>query len=196
MKRFAFCMICFLAAVMYSSAQQNPKYLAGAVPEKDGRVYFSKTLKATQLSKDEIYKAVSDWCKLRFAETDGFRRKVLTADSIQGELIALGDDYLVFQNTVLSLDRAHLLYNFTLSCRDGACEVNIFRLTYRYKVSTSDVPERYTAEEMINDANAIKKGKLVRSSSKFRIKTVDYVEGLYAEIEDLLGKETLKKVNK
>jgi Domain of unknown function (DUF4468) with TBP-like fold len=183
-------------AAMYSFSQQNQKYLTGAVPEKNGKVYFSKTIKAGQLSKDEIYKVISDWSNHKFALADGFRRKVLSTDSVQRSLMAVGDDYLVFQNTLLSLDRAHLLYNFTANCVDGACEISFFRITYLYKLASNDVPEKYTAEEMISDGNAIKKGKLVRSSAKFRTKTIDYIESVYAEIDDLLGKETLKKINK
>jgi hypothetical protein len=195
MKRIVLCLwLCSIA--LHSFAQQDSKYLAGAVPEKDGKVYFSKTIKATQLNKDEIYKVVSDWFNLKFAESDGFRRKVVSTDSTNKPLVALGDDYLVFQNTFLSLDRAHMMYVFMVSTTDGACEINISRITYLYKQATGDVPDKYTAEEMISDANAIKKGKLVRGAAKFRTKTIDYIESMYAEISDLLGKEMLKKINK
>lgn len=184
-------------AAVYAFSQENAKYLAGAVPEKEGKVYFSKEIKAGHLSKEEIYKVVSDWCNIKFAQADGFRRQVLPIDSVQKTmLVAAGDDYLVFQSKLLSLDRAHILYNFTANCTDGSCEVAIFRITYRYKTASSDEPERYTAEEMISDATAIKKGKLVKGAAKFRIKTIDYVDSIYAEIEGLLGREMLKKMNK
>lgn len=189
MQKFVLLLIVCISA-FFANAQNNSKYLAGAVPEKEGHVFFSKTIKANNLTKDEIYKVVSDWAKLKFVQEKGFRRK-LTADSSM--VYALGDDYLVFQNTPLSLDRTHFMYDFKVNCSNGACEIEIFRIIYLYKTALSDTPEKYTAEEMISDASALKKGKLVKSTSKFRIKTIDYIDEIYNEIESLLGKEALKK---
>lgn len=191
MKKFVLLMVVSMLAFS-SNAQTNSKYLAGAVPEKDGRVYFSKIIEAGKLSKDEIFRVVSDWAKLKFVQIDGFRRQ-LNIDSTQQSIFGLGDDVLIFQNTFFSLDRAHLLYDFKLICSNGSCQVDISRIMYLYPNSRGDAFDLFRGEEMINDESAIRKGKLIRKISKFRINTIDYVDDIANQIESLLGKAALKK---
>lgn len=185
----------FTVFVVGVFAQEDSKYLVGAVPEKDGKIFFSKVIKAKTLSKDEIYKIVSGWAGEKFRTEGGFRRKLVLSDSANLSLVALGDEYLVFQNSFLSLDRTHLLYNLTAKFADGSCEIEISRIYYLYKTASSEVPERISAEDMISDGSALRKGKLTKGTRKFRVQTIDYFNDMFEEINNLCEKRILQKLN-
>ena len=42
-------------------AQEDSKYLAGAVPVENGKVVFAKEINAPSFSKDEVYDKMLDW---------------------------------------------------------------------------------------------------------------------------------------
>jgi colicin import membrane protein len=120
---------------------------------------------------------------------------VLSRDSIGGELLAVGDEYIVFEDKFFSLDRSRILYYFIAKCSDGRCQLSFFKINYLYQISSDQLSERYSAEEMISDAVGLKRGKLVKKNSKFRIKTIDLVDAAFAEVTGLLGQKLLAKLN-
>ena len=67
--------------------------------------------------------------------------------------------------------------------RDGPVAVEMSQLYYTY-VFVED-PERMAAEEWISDREAFdKKGRLLKSVARFRVKTVDLKDELMKEIEE------------
>ena len=86
-------------------AQDDSKYLAGAVPLENGKVVFAKEINAPSFSKDEVYDRMLDWADGFFSE-DGNR--VVYSDKAKGDIAAVGQANLVFQSTALSLDRTEM----------------------------------------------------------------------------------------
>lgn len=183
MKRLLFMLLCL---PLFATAQNDPAYLAGAVPEIDGKVIFSKQFNAPGLSQQQIYNAVLSWAKSRFDEGNN---RVLYTNAEKGEIACGGEEYLVFAKTALSLDRSLASYRLTVECEPGKCLAEVTGIRYTYHVSYQNEPEKYAAEEWIVDKYALNKDKtkLSRGAGKFRSKTIDLVNGLFADIQGALG---------
>lgn len=168
------------------SAQDDSKYLAGAVPETNGKVIFTKEINAPGLSQQQIYTTLLDWANKRFNEGNS---RVLYSNPDDGDIACGGSEYIVFTKTALSLDRSTINYRLTLECEAGKCLAEVSGIRYIYNVSYQKEPEKYTAEEWITDKYALNKDKtkLARGTGKFREKTVDLVEQLFIDAQAALG---------
>lgn len=167
-------------------AQEDQKYLAGAVTEDDGKVVFSKEISIPSLSKDQIYDVMYSWAQKYFSE-DG--RRLVYSDKDKGDIAAVGEEYLVFQSTALSLDRTMMNYRVTIECENGVAKINMSGIRYEYNVSYQREPEKYTAEEWITDKFALnkKKDKLNRGNGKFRRKTIDFADDMFKSADAVFG---------
>lgn len=177
-----------------ANASDYSAYMQGAVPEMDGKVVFSTTIDAPGKSKAELFKAISSWASLRYmpnsengywSNRDYYRNleyaAVKEADALTGRIVCFGNEEQVFSNKFLSKDYTRMDYNLTIDVADGKVSVKMENIVYTYVLK--DDPERIPAEDWITDREAIsKKGKLIRSSGKFRIKTVDLKDELFEEI--------------
>lgn len=170
-------------------AQDDSKYLAGAVPVENGKVVFTQEINASSFSKDEVYDRMLDWANGFFSE-DGNR--VVYSDRSKGDIAAVGQVYLVFQNTALSLDRSVMNYRVTMECENGKAIMKVAGIRYEYNVSYQREPEKYTAEEWITDKYCLNKDKtkLNRGNGKFRTKTVDFVDEMFASASAAFGIQT------
>ena len=159
-------------------AQEDQKYLAGAIPEEGGKVVFTKEINMPSLSKGQIYDIMYQWAEKFFSEEG---RRLVYSDKDKGDIAAVGEEYLVFQSTALSLDRTLMDYRVTIECEDNAAKIKLAGIRYEYNVSYQREPEKYTAEEWITDKYALnkKKDKLNRGNGKFRRKTVDFAENMF-----------------
>ena len=150
-------------------AQEDSKYLAGAVPVENGKVVFAKEINAPSFSKDEVYDKMLDWADGFFSE-DGNR--VVYSDKAKGDIAAVGQTNLVFQSTALSLDRTEMNYRVTMECENQKCIVKVAGIRYEYNVSYQREPEKYTAEEWITDKYCLNKDqtKLNRGNQQLRFR--------------------------
>lgn len=167
----------------------NPdaKYLVGAVPTVDGKVVFSTTIEAPGKSADEIYRILRKYMIKMTKEKNQFETShVAIQDSAQHLLAGVYQEWLVFKNSGLSLDRTRFKYTLVAKCEDGKAEVSISRISYLYEEQRN--PQKYTAEEWITDENALRKSKekLAPISGKFRRKTVDRKNYIFNKFQTLL----------
>lgn len=162
----------------FLTAQEDQKYLAGAVTEENGKVVFSQAIVLPALSQAQIYDMIYSWAEKYFNEEG---RRLVYSDKDKGDIAAVGEEYLVFQSTALSLDRSLMSYRTTIECEDHQCNIKITGIRYEYNVSYQREPEKYAAEEWITDQYALnkKKNKLNRGNGKFRRKTIDLVDDLF-----------------
>lgn len=191
MKHLLF-IILFIPAML--SAQKDSKYLAGAVPEVNGKVIYTKEISVPGLSKQQIYQAALSWSENRFkSDNKENLSRVLYSNAENGEIASMGEEYLTFQKTALSLDRATVNYRVTIECFPGKCNVEISSIRYEYNVSYQKEPEKYTAEEWITDKYALSKNKekLARGTGKFRTKTIDLVDNIFNDLQSALGGTTV-----
>jgi len=168
----------------------DTKYLAGAVPEVDGRVVFSTTIKAPGKTAQQIYDLMREDLEKLTKESNQFEQsRIAYEDKEKGQIIGSYQEWLVFKNKPLSLDRTRLLYNIIADCRDGEVAVQMLRIVYFYDEERE--PQTFKAEEWINDENGLnkKKTKLSRVSGKFRRKTIDRKDYLFKRFEKVLNGE-------
>lgn len=180
----------FLVVLLpYFICAQNTdqKYLEGSVPVVNGKVVFQKDIQLASRSKTDVFDIAKAWAAQRFDREDC---RVVYENPDKGELAAAGKEYIVFASKALSLDRSKMSYSVLVYCSDHACSIKLTNIKYEYNVAYQREPERYTAEEWITDKHALYKGKLNRISGKFRRKTIDFAEELFADAEKKMGGNT------
>lgn len=175
-------------------------YMAGAVPEVDGKVVFTKSIAFAGKTKEQVFANLAQWANLRYmSETehgvwndkDYYKNlenaNVKVADVSSGLIVCLADEEQVFSNRLLSKDFCRMNYKLELKIEDSFVEATVKGISYVY--SLSETPERIAAEDWITDKEAIsKKGKLLRVSGKFRVKTIDVTDQLFAEIAEAVAR--------
>lgn len=161
----------------------NPKYLVGAVTMTDGKVVFKQSFEVPSLSKDEIFKKLLSWTNKRFKPEGKLHSRVAYTNKEEGQIAAIGEEYMVFSSTALSLDRTRIYYQFSIFVSEGKFDAEMSRIRYWYD-ENRDGGERYNAEEWINDdiALAKKKTKLAPIAGKFRRETIDLKDQLFEQI--------------
>jgi hypothetical protein len=180
--------IVLLSLPLALHAQTDEKYLTGAVPVEDGKVVFRSQLDVTQLTRKELYQTAMDWAKQRFVTQDKFNARVVYADSVDYQIAAYGDEYLVFTSNALSLDRSRVNYQFQMNITDGHCEAILSRIRYTYH-EQQKTPDKYLADEWITDEVALNKArtKLIPVCGKFRRKTIDLKDDLFKSLQNAFG---------
>ncbi|WP_288287168.1 DUF4468 domain-containing protein [uncultured Prevotella sp.] len=174
----------------WEQVQQNnldQKYLVGAVPEVDGHVVFSTTINAPGKSAQQIYDVLRDELLKMTKEPNQIEQSRITLDDKDAhKLVASYQEWLVFKNKPLNLDRTRFLYQIIADCKDGQADIKLNRIVYIYDEERDMTT--YKAEEWITDQYGLnkKKNKLARVSGKFRRKTVDRVDYLFNRFKQLL----------
>jgi hypothetical protein len=169
-------------------AQTEAKYLAGGVPTEEGKVVFRTQMQVSALGKSDLYQTALKWAGQRFITDEKFSARVVYADTLEGKIAVYGDEYMVFSNSALSLDRTRVNYQFQMNVSDGNCEAILSRIRYTYHDNEKN-PDKYTAEEWITDGVALNKAqtKLIPICGKFRRKTIDLKDELFKGLQNAFG---------
>lgn len=185
MKKYLFILSSLILS--FSLSGQTPaKYLAGAVPEIDGRVRFHKVINVNSgLDAKSLYSLMDKWAKENYDSNGELMNRVLLSNAQSYDIACQGETYLIFQRSALVLDRAKMSYQLILEIEDGKCDVSIRNIKYDY----SDEKEQVTAEKMITDNIALNKSgdKLNRYYDKFRTYTIDSVNSIINRIDVYLN---------
>lgn len=174
---------------------ENPKYLAGAVPEVNGEVVFTLDKDVPGLSAQQIYDKVYPVMESVVEESKSAditpESRIAAVNKTEHSIAARIDEWLVFSNKFLSLDRTQFNYTLVATATDGHIHVTMSRIFYAYEVERADAGGglRAKAEEWITDSKALnKKGtKLYKANGKFRRKTIDRKDNIFSRICNALG---------
>ncbi len=170
------------------AAKDDSKYLAGAVPEENGQVVFSKSFRVPGKTDAEIAQTLNAWAKKlteQSIEAPGKYARVMDAND-SGSTVRVCE-WVVFKKKALYLDRTRMRYQLSLSVKDGRATLRAEQIRYYYgENNEGENGQDIKAEEWITDKEALnKKGtKLYPKSGKFRRKTVDYFESLFGTAMD------------
>ena len=188
MKRMIYFLAAFVCLPLCLLAQDDSKYLAGAVPVVNGKVVFTKTISVPGLSQDEIFKRIQQWTGERFVTDKEQKGRILYSDQTKGDIACWGEEYLTFNKAALSLDRTLITYQMIITCEPGECNLKITAIRYSYNVANKNEPEKYMAEELITDEYTLNKNKdkLIRKTGKFRTHTIDMVDQLFTDAAAVL----------
>lgn len=189
-KLFIALMLCLPLMGMAKEKNDNtdPKYLAGAITMTDGKVTFSKDFNVPGASKSVLYSTMKKWADGRFQPNEKMNARVVYENETEGTIAVMGEEYLVFSSTALSLDRTRIYYALTINVKDDQCDMTMNRIKYWYDEARNG-GERYTAEEWITDDMALnkKRTKLAPICGKFRRETIDLKDQLFQSVANVLG---------
>lgn len=172
----------------------DAKYLAGAVPEVDGRVTFTLDLDVAGKSADEIYNKVFNVLQEMTTEENQIKEladksKIAVVNKAEHTIAAKYKEWLVFRNSALSLDRTVFNYTIIAKATDGHLNLTLSRISYQYEFERNDAEGMsVSAEEWISDKAALNKKKtgLLKYTKKFRIKTIDRKDNIFETISNAL----------
>ncbi len=173
-----------------SASDPDAKYLAGTVPEENGKIVFTLDLDAPGQSAETIYGKLYNCINSLTKGEDELPESAIALVNPNEHIIAARfKEWLVFTNNFLSLDRTE--FNFTLiaNCTDGHAHVTMERMSYSYE---EDRPTGFhsPAEDIISDKAALnKKGtKINKVTGKFRRKTIDRKDAIFQALTQALNK--------
>lgn len=187
-----------IAAVLFTfigfargTNEQDPKYGKGAVPQdENGMVCFTQTVAIPDgMSADMCYEILLNWAKGRFAKPYAQAGRILNEDASAHRYIFHVDQMIYFKSTALSADESNISYNFSVSVKDGAFTMKMTDIKYRYEEGREGGGKIFPAEDWITDKEAYnRKGtKFLKSTGKFRIKTIDLKDILFQKATDAVS---------
>lgn len=157
--------------------EQDPKYGKGAVPvDENGMVCFSQSFDMPAgMTEDQCYELLLNWAKGRFALPYANAGRILNEDAQAHRFIFHVDQIIHFKSTPLSADESKISYNYSVSVKDGKYTMKMTDIKYRYEEGREGGGKIFPAEDWITDKEAYnRKGtKFLKSTGKFRIKTID-----------------------
>lgn len=186
------CLLLSAHAIYAQQAIETDKnalvYLKGAVPIVNNKVVFKQEIPVPGANRTEIFEAIRQWAGKRFQPQDDFHARIAFEDARKGDLVALGEEYIVFSSTAISLDRTRIYYMLTIHATDQQCELSLSRIRYWYNEARNG-GEKYNAEDWITDKMALnkKETKLAPITGKFRRGTIDLKNELFASAEQALS---------
>ena len=163
-------------------AQSDNKYMAGAVPEVNGKVVFTRSLNVPDFSKEQIYKAMLDWGNQTFS---GGSARMLYGDADKGIIVFQGEEVMTIKIGLFP-GKVRALYMLTANCADGRCELETSRIKYKNNPSSKSSEDIITAEEYITDKYALNKAKtkIFRGTGDYRSKTIDLVDKIATDAQN------------
>lgn len=168
------------------------KYLAGAVPVLDGSVTFTLDMEVPGKSAGDIYQVVYEYME-ELTEDDNqktgepIKSAIALVNESQHQIAARMCEWLVFNNSFISLDRSEFNYTLVASCTDNHLHMTMTRINYNYE-ENRDTGFRTKAEDWITDEFALNKNKnkLNRLSGKFRRATINRKDEIFNGIKEAL----------
>lgn len=174
------------ALIEKNPANEDPKYLVGAVPMENGKVVFTLDYDIEGMSAEHIYNNMYRALQAMTQEENQFKSSKIALVNKEEHIIAARfKEWLVFQNTLLSLDRTVFNYTIIATCTDGHVNVSLCRISYEYEKEREGTEGlETTAEEWITDEYALtkKKNRLAKYTGKFRRKTIDRKDEIFSTI--------------
>ncbi len=175
------------AEKVYEINEKDREYLAGTVPEKDGKVVFSAELSTTGSTAEENYQKVYDYLdRLAHEESQTKKSQVAIVNPEEHTIVGTYSENLILYKAALELDRTGFNYVIMATCTDEGVNVSIERLSFDYNY-TKD-PEHMTAEETITDKELLTGNgtRLRKTYAKFRRATVDRMREIIAGLRKAL----------
>ena len=171
--------------------EQDTKYGKGAVPQdENGMVCFTQSYSIPDgMDADRCYEILLNWAKGRFALPYAQAGRILNEDADAHRFIFHVDQMIVFKSTALVADESKISYNFSVAVKNGTFTMKMTDIKYRYEEGREGGGKIFPAEDWITDKEAYnKKGtKFLKSTGKFRIKTIDLKDILFQKAIDAIS---------
>lgn len=176
------------AQVNGAKLKEDPKYLEGAITfDEQGKIVFDTEIEAPGKSAAQLYDLVFDYMSGLTQDKESKASRMALVNKDEHIIVNTMDEWLVFSNSFISLDRTECKYNLIAKITDGKVSLSINHINYIYEEGRQ-TGFKLPAEEVINDKVALtkKKNDLARIFGKFRKKTIDRKDQIFSEIAALV----------
>ena len=176
------------AQVNGAKLKEAPKYLEGAITfDEQGKIVFDTEIEAPGKSAAQLYDLVFDYMSSLTQDKENKASRMALVNKDEHIIANTMDEWLVFSNSFISLDRTECKYNLIAKITDGKVSLSINHINYIYEEGRQ-TGFKLPAEEVIIDKVALtkKKNDLARIFGKFRKKTIDRKDQIFSEIAALV----------
>lgn len=176
------------AQVNGAKLKEDPKYLEGAITfDEQGKIVFDTEIEAPGKSAAQLYDLVFDYMSGLTQDKESKASRMALVNKDEHIIVNTMDEWLVFSNSFISLDRTECKYNLIAKITDGKVSLSINHINYIYEEGRQ-TGFKLPAEEVIIDKVALtkKKNDLARIFGKFRKKTIDRKDQIFNEIAALM----------
>lgn len=176
------------AQVNGAKLKEDPKYLEGAITfDEQGKIVFDTEIEAPGKSAAQLYDLVFDYMSGLTQDKESKASRMALVNKDEHIIANTMDEWLVFSNSFISLDRTECKYNLIAKITDGKVSLSINHINYIYEEGRQ-TGFKLPAEEVIIDKVALtkKKNDLARIFGKFRKKTIDRKDQIFSEIAALV----------
>lgn len=176
------------AQVNGAKLKEDPKYLEGAITfDEQGKIVFDTEIEALGKSAAQLYDLVFDYMSGLTHDKESKASRMALVNKDEHIIVNTMDEWLVFSNSFISLDRTECKYNLIAKITDGKVSLSINHINYIYEEGRQ-TGFKLPAEEVIIDKVALtkKKNDLARIFGKFRKKTIDRKDQIFNEIAALV----------
>lgn len=176
------------AQVNGAKLKEAPKYLEGAITfDEQGKIVFDTEIEAPGKSATQLYDLVFDYMSGLTQDKESKASRMALVNKDEHIIANAMDEWLVFSNSFISLDRTECKYNLIAKITDGKVSLSINHINYTYEEGRQ-TGFKLPAEEVIIDKVALtkKKNDLARIFGKFRKKTIDRKDQIFNEIAALV----------
>ena len=176
------------AQVNGAKLKEAPKYLEGAITfDEQGKIVFDTEIEAPGKSAAQLYDLVFDYMSGLTQDKESKASRMALVNKDEHIIANTMDEWLVFSNSFISLDRTECKYNLIAKITDGKVSLSINHINYIYEEGRQ-TGFKLPAEEVIIDKVALtkKKNDLARIFGKFRKKTIDRKDQIFSEIAALV----------
>ena len=182
MKKILLTLLFCLPVLTIIAGNEDPRYLRGAVPERNGIVTFSQTFSVPGKTQSDIYSVMQAYIRQLVANGRQDLRTRIVSDE-NNTIVANVEEIMTFKKRFLSWDHCYFRYYISAECTaDSKVNLTIPKISYQYMIDNEGKGgENYKAEEWISDAAAVNKAgtKLYPRCGKFRRKTIDRVDEIF-----------------
>ena len=168
--------------------KDDPKYLSDALTyDGNGKIVFTLTTDADGKSAAQIYDLVYGYMNGLTQGENNIASKVALVNKGENIIANTMDEWLVFSNSFISLDRTEFKYTLIATIKDNSLQVTLGRINYNYEAGRS-TGFKDTAENVISDKMALnrKKTALAKIYGKFRRCTIDRKDQIFKDLTTLV----------
>ena len=171
-----------------TTAKVDMKYLAGAITYNDeNKIEFTLDTDANGKNAKQIYDIVLKYMSELTQNEQNIASRVALVNDAEHVIANTMDEWLVFSQSFISLDRTEFKYQLIARISDNHLNLSLCRIIYNYEEGRS-TGFKEPAEEVISDKIALnkKQNDLAKIFGKFRRCTIDRKDQIFAELAALV----------
>ena len=171
-----------------TTAKVDMKYLAGAITYNDeNKIEFTLDTDANGKTAKQIYDIVLKYMSELTQNEQNIASRVALVNDAEHVIANTMDEWLVFSQSFISLDRTEFKYQLVARISDNHLNLSLCRIIYNYEEGRS-TGFKEPAEKVISDKIALnkKQNDLAKIFGKFRKCTIDRKDQIFADLTALV----------